>query len=65
MNYKEEQQKTRAKLREVNVLHLSPRGSAPLTLGIKQFKRDNPNRKDAHGVFKENVWNSMVRNQDK
>lgn len=60
MKYKEEQAKTRAKLREVNVLHASPRGSEPLNLGIKQFKRDNPKRKDAHSVFKENVWKSMV-----
>lgn len=59
MKYKEEQAKTREKLREQKVLHS---GKVTLTLGIKQFKRDNPNRKDAHKLYKENVWETLVRN---
>jgi hypothetical protein len=52
-DYKEEQ----LKAKQLSTLaRIRYTGRIPLVMGIKQFKRDNPNRPDAHRAYKEQVW---------
>jgi len=56
VDYKEEQRKSKQIATLARILYT---GRVPLIMGIKQFKRDNPKRTDAHQAYKERVWAEM------
>lgn len=57
-NYKDIQKKFKKLANKVTVLWVSPKRTAPLDLGIKQFKRNNPDPTDRQ-IYKQNVWKSI------